>query len=424
MKKFVSIILVLFFLPVLISAQKVIAIKVDGTINPASAAYIKSGIERAEKDGAECLLIELNTPGGLLRSTREIVGAIMEAGVPVIVYVAPGGAQAGSAGVFITMAAHISAMAPGTNIGAAHPVSGQGQMDSIMNGKVTNDAAAFIRTIALKRNKNARWAEDAVRNSVSITEKEALDSNVIDIIAASDIQLLKKLNGSVMVAGNGTSILNTANPAVTMVEMSLITKLLNIISDPNVAYILLMLGFYGLLFELYSPGAILPGVIGGISLILALYSLNTLPLNYTGLALIVFAIILFILEIKVTSYGILGIGGVVSLVIGSMILIPLNPLTIFFQISRGLIIAIALITALLFFIVIGMATRVQKSTPVSGVEGMIGKTGETLGVLDPKGRVRVHGEEWNAIATSPHIADAQKVKIVRIENLTLFVEII
>src|SRR4051794_32661908 len=270
MKELFTYISLIFLMPLWAGAQTVVSIHIDGTINPASADFIHTSIKDAIQDKAECIVIHLNTPGGLLKSTRVIVGDILESPVPVIVYVSPSGAQAGSAGVSITMAAHIAAMAPGSNIGAAHPVNLQGDVaDTIMSQKATNDAAAFIRTIAEKRNRNLQWAEEAVRRSVSITEKEALEKKVIDLIANDERDLLKLLDGRQIVLATGTHTLHTKNTRVMTVEMGAVEKILNIVSDPNVAYLLMMLGFFGILFELYNPGAILPGIIGVISLILA-----------------------------------------------------------------------------------------------------------------------------------------------------------
>lgn len=412
----------LLLMPCILSAQKVISLTVDGTINPASAAFIKGGIDQAKEAKAECIIIHLNTPGGLLKSTRVIVGDILQSSVPVVVYVSPGGAHAGSAGVFITMAAHVAAMAPSTNIGAAHPVSTQGSMDSTMNDKTTNDAAAFIRTIAEKRNRNLGWAEEAVRKSVSITEQEALEKNVIDLIAQSDEDLLKQINGRVVSLNTGTKTLQTANADLVQVEMTFVEKFLNTISDPNIAYILMMLGFYGLLFELYSPGVIAPGVIGGICLILAFYSMHTLPLNYAGLALIIFAVVLFVLEIKIISHGILGIGGVISFALGSMMLIRTDSALEILRISRSVIFTTTILTALFFLFLITMAIKAQKAKPVSGKEGIIGETGEALARLEPLGMVRVHGELWKAESVSGNIEEGQMIRVTGINNLTLSVE--
>jgi membrane-bound serine protease (ClpP class) len=308
-------------MPLLLSAQTVISIKIDGAINPVAATFIHRSIEKASGENAACLLIHLNTPGGLLKSTRVIVGDILESPIPVIVYVSPAGAHAGSAGVFVTLAADIAAMAPGTNIGAAHPITMQGTPDSIMNSKSTNDAAAFIRTIAEYRNRNLQWAEDAVRQSVAITESEALRKNIIDLIASNDRELLNQIDGKMIKRDSSRFVLHTRGATIQFLEMGFTEKLLNIISDPDIAYILLMLGLLGLLFELFNPGIIFPGIIGFISLVLAFYALNTLPVNYAGLALIVFGVVLLLLEIKVVSHGMLAIGGIVALLTGSLMLI-------------------------------------------------------------------------------------------------------
>lgn len=417
------IITAVLFLSFLLNAQRAISIKIDGSINPAVAAFIKKAIDLAKEQKAECIIVQLNTPGGLLKSTRVIVSDILESPVPVIVYVSPGGAHAGSAGVFITMSAHIAAMAPSTNIGAAHPVNMQGGIDSTMNEKATNDAAAFIRAIAEKRKRNFQWAEDAVRKSVSITETEALRMNVIDLVARSEQELLKMINGKeVEINNDGNKTLQTGNIKVETVEMSFIEKVLNTISDPNIAYILMMLGFYGLLFELYSPGAIAPGVIGGICLILAFYSMHTLPLNYAGLALIIFAIVLFVLEVKIISHGILGTGGTIALALGSMMLVRPESALEFIRISWTVIISTTVLTALFFLFLIAMVVKAHKLKPVTGMEGIVGEIGETLASLDPSGMVRIHGEIWRAESVSGTIDQGSKVRVKAIKDLTLFVE--
>ena len=404
-------------------AQKVIAIKIDGTINPASSGYIERGIELAEKENATCLVISLNTPGGLLKSTRVIVENMMKSSVPVVVYVSPSGAHAGSAGVFITLAANIAAMAPGTNIGAAHPVSMQSGGDSTMNEKSTNDAVAFVRTIAEKRARNGQWAENAVRKSYSITETEALDLKVIDLIASGVPDLLKQINGRTVEVTGGTKTITTSAASVENVEMSFVEKLLNILSDPNLAYILMMIGFYGLLFELYSPGAIFPGIVGVIALILAFYSLHTLPINYAGLALIIFGIVLFLLEIKIISHGLLAIGGTVALLLGSMMLIRKIPNMEFLRISWGVIIPTVVVTALFFLFVIGAGLRAQRAKPITGVEGLKNETGLALETLNPTGTVLVHGEIWNADAIEGIIEKGKRVRVISIDNLRLKVEL-
>jgi len=405
-----------------VKAQKVISITIDGTINPAAAGFIERGIKKAEKEKAGCLLIHLNTPGGLLKSTRVIVGSILDSPIPVVVYVFPAGAHAGSAGVFITLAAHIAAMTPGTNIGAAHPVSMQGGMDTTMNEKTTNDAIAFIRTIAEKRNRNVEWAEDAVRRSVSITGAEALHEKVIDLMAVSTQDLLEQIDGKTVELNSGTTTLRTKGMEVKEMKMSFIEKLLHIISDPNIAYILLMLGFYGLLFELYNPGSIFPGIVGVIGLILGLYSLHTLPINYAGLALIIFGIILFLLEIKITSYGLLTIGGIVSVFLGSLMLIREDSSFEFLRISRSVIIAFTALTTLFFLFVVGAGIRAQKANPVTGIEGFIGEIGITLETLDPLGTVRVHGEIWRAESVSGRIEMGEKIYVKSMKNFKVYVE--
>lgn len=413
--------LVILLLPIILIAQTVVSIHIDATINPAIASFIHSSIEKAKKEKAQCLVIHLNTPGGLLKSTRTIVGDIIESPVPVIVYVAPPGAQAGSAGVFITLSAHIAAMAQGTNIGAAHPVGMQGGMDTTMSEKVTNDAVAFIRTIAEKRNRNVEWAENAVRNSVSVTATVALQEKIIDLIANDDQELLQQLDGKVVQLNSGGVTLHTRSAKMQEYEMSFVEKLLNVLSDPNIAYILLMLGFYGLMFELYNPGAILPGVVGVICLVLAFYSLNTLPINYAGLALILFALLLFILEIKITSHGVLAIGGIVSLLLGSMMLIRRGAGPVG-QISWTVIISTTIVTALFFLFVIGMGLKAQKLKPATGSESMIGETGEAKENLSPTGMVFLHGELWQAESLEGEIKQGEKIRVKSMKGFKLFVE--
>jgi membrane-bound serine protease (ClpP class) len=401
--------------------KEVMVLSVDGTINPSSAEYISSGIKRAYERNAECLIIKLNTPGGLLKSTRIIVTSLLDSKIPVAVFVYPGGAQAASAGVFITLAANIAAMAPGTNIGAAHPVTLQGEQDSIMNEKATNDAAAFIRTISEKRARNIRWAEDAVRKSLSITETEALKENVIDTIAISVEDLLEKLDGKEISLPSGKKVLDTKNTEVINVEMSFKQKILDLLSDPNIAYIFLMIGIYGILFELYNPGAIFPGVIGGISLIVAFYSMHTLPVNYAGLALIIFAVILFIAEIKVISHGILTIGGIISLILGSIMLINTETSLEVIKISWQVILVIVVLTAAFFIFAIGFGIKAQSRKPTTGTEGIIGEIGEAFSDLEPEGQVRIHGELWNAESLDGTVSKGTKVKVTQISNLKLMV---
>lgn len=413
----------------LLAQQRVMRIVVHGSINPASAKYIHDAIAEAVDADAAAVVLELNTPGGLLTSTREIVSDFLSSRVPVIVYVAPGGSQAASAGAFITMAGHIAAMAPGTNIGAAHPVTmGEGAENiadsaNVPMTKATNDAAAFARTIAEKRGRNIAWAEQSVRGSVSITESEALRDSVIDVVANNLRDLLQKIDGREVHTAKGMVTLHTAGVQVYDRDMSFQQKILNTLSDPNIAYVLLMLGMYGLFFELYNPGSIFPGVVGGICLILAFYSMNTLPINYAGLALIVFGVILFILEVKIVSHGLLSVGGVVSLFLGSVMLIESPPGAEFMQVSMSVIIAVTACTAAFFLFVVGKGIAVMRRPPTTGTAGMIGETGRVIETLHPYGAVAVHGEIWKArSADRSTITKEAPVRVLRVENLELVVE--
>lgn len=402
--------------------SNVVVITLDGAINPAASDYIQYGIEQAFNHKSECLIIQLNTPGGLLESTRTIVTSILQSSIPVVVYVYPPGSRSASAGVFITLAANIAAMAPGTNIGAAHPVFLQGQMDSVMTEKVTNDAAAFIRSISEKRNRNLQWAEDAVRKSISITETEALKNKVIDLISPNTKDLLEKINGREVQTVTGTKILKTKDAEQIYVDMSFQQKLLSILSDPNIAYILLMLGIYGLLFELYSPGLIFPGVVGVICLLLAFYSMQTLPINYAGLALIIFGVILFILEIKIISHGLLTIGGVISLVLGSLMLIKTEPGIDVLTISWQVIVLFAILSVLFFTIAIGLGIKAQRKKATTGQEGLINETGEAITDLKPAGMIKVHGEIWKAESPEGTITRGGKIIVTGVSDLKLLVK--
>jgi membrane-bound serine protease (ClpP class) len=402
-------------------AGTVVHIKIDGTINPVAARFISESIKKAAHDNAEALIIEMDTPGGLMASTHVIVKDILAAEVPVVVYVAPSGARAGSAGVFITLSANIAAMAPGTRIGAAHPVSlgmTPTQKDStgssVMDEKVLNDAVAFIRSIAERRGRNADWAELAVRESKSITEKEALELKVIDLVTPSIDSLLIALNGRKVSLNLGEKTLDTKDATIVDYSMSFRYRFLDLISDPNIAYILLLLGIYGLFFELYNPGAILPGIVGGICIILAFFAFQTLPINYAGVLLILLSIVLFLLEIKVTSYGMLTIGGVLSLILGSIMLVE-SPVPAF-RVSLGVIFPAALVTALFFVFAVGMGIRAQARKPTTGSEGIVGEIGVVEKALKPRGQIMVHGELWAAEADSD-IEVGQKVEVVSMNRL-------
>jgi len=412
----------LLVFPRLLWCQKVISIDLNSSINPASAEYIHQAVRKAALENAECLLIHLNTPGGLLNSTRDIVSDFFTSPVPVVVYVSPLGAHAGSAGVFITLAANIAVMAPGTNIGAAHPVVLEGGMDSVMNTKSTNDAVAFIRTIAEKRHRNVSWAEQAVRSSVSITDEEAIQDSVIDYIANDDREVLTQIDGLNVEVYGGYKKIQTKNARIETMEMGFFQKVLDQLSDPNISYILMMLGFFGLVFELFNPGSIFPGIAGVIFLVLAFYTMRSMPVSYAALSLIVFGIMLFLLEIKVTSHGMLTVGGVASIVLGSMFLFRTSTTGNILSVSRGIIFATAGTAALFFIFVIGKGIRAQRLKPVTGAGSMIGKAGISVNDLDPGGMVRIQGEMWKAQAVSGTIAAGEDVVVKEIRDLTLYVE--
>jgi len=400
-----------------VSAGRVLLITVKGIINPVASEYIGGAIRQASDMKAEALIIRLDTPGGLDSSMREIIKGIEASPVPVVAYVAPSGARAASAGVFITIAAHIAAMAPGTNIGAAHPVQIGGNMDKVMSEKVTNDAAAFIRTLALQRGRNAVWAEEAVRKSVSITETEALKLGVIDLIAKDLTTLLSELDGRKVTTAAGEHVLKTAGARVVEREMSLRNKILDLISNPDVAYILMLLGFYGLFFELTNPGAIFPGVMGGICLILGFYALQTLPVNYAGLLLIIMGLVLFVLEVKIISHGLLTIGGIIALVFGSLMLFE-SPLP-FFNLSLAVIVPVVMITTLLFVFTAGLAYKAFRKKPLTGTEGLIGLEGTaSTDISSEGGVVRIHGELWSGWSDAP-IPKGSGVVVEAVQGLKL-----
>ncbi len=409
---------VILFIPSLIATtgRPVLVIKVQGVINPVTAEFIEKSVKRANEQMAEALVIELDTPGGLDTSMRKIIQAITGSAVPVVVYVSPSGARAASAGVFITMAAHVAAMAPGTNIGAAHPVGLGGKMDKTMIEKATNDAVAYIRALAESRGRNADWAEEAVRKSVSVPAKQALKLNVVDLIADSLDELLQRIDGRKVTTAAGERVMKTEEAVVERVEMGTRLKILKVISDPNVAYILMLLGFYGLFFELTNPGAIFPGVVGAICLILAFYSFQTLPVNYAGLLLIILAIIMFILEVKITSHGALTIGGIISMIIGSLMLFE-SPGP-FLKLSIYLILPAALATALFFSITLTLAVKAWKRKPVTGTEGLVGLEGIAHTDIDREGIVLVRGEYWQAVSEEP-IKKGEKVKVEAVEGLKI-----
>ncbi len=394
--------------------------KYEGIINPPGAEFVVKSIEKAEKEDADIYILQLDTPGGLDESMRIIIKKIFDSKIPVCVYVFPPGARAASAGAFITIAAHIAAMSPGTNIGAAHPVSIQGQMDSIMIKKVVNDAVSYIKSIGSKRNRNIEILENMVKKSLSITAEEALNKKVIDIVAESIDSLLKKIEGFEVEIGGLKKKIELKDKEIKKVDMGLRERILMIISNPTVAYILLILGFYGLFFEITHPGAIFPGVIGAICLILAFYSFQTLPVNYAGVLLILLSMILFLLEIKVQSHGILGAGGVLSLLLGSLLLFQTD--IPFLKISKFAIITVIITTILFFFFVILKAVQAQRKKTVTGKEGMIGEKGKAKSNITKgkEGLVFIHGEIWKAIAEEDILKD-EEIVVVGFDGLKLIV---
>jgi membrane-bound serine protease (ClpP class) len=419
-----SILLMFAFVAAIPSQEKapVYTIEVDGIINPATAKFIVDSIDQATQQGAQCLIIKLDTPGGLMESMRMIVKKELASTIPIIVYVAPSGARAASAGVFVTIAANIAVMAPSTHIGAAHPVTlggGEGKESKTMTEKIVNDTVSYIKTIAKNRGRNADWAEKAVVKSVSITEEEAAKLNVVDFISPDIQSLLAKIDGKVVKFNGVTRTLHTKGVQPQPIQMSWRDRLLDIISNPTIAYILLMLGIYGIFFELSSPGAILPGVVGGIFLILAFYALQMLPVNYAGLALILFAIILFIAEIKVVSHGLLAVGGVISLFLGSMMLFQ-SPVE-YMRVSMSVIIPAVLVSAAFFIFAVTKAVNARLKKPTTGMEGLTGEVGIASTPVAPEGKVSIHGEFWNATGDQ-NIEKGEKVQVIGVHNLKLKVK--
>lgn len=393
---------------------------VKGAIGPVTLDYVTRVLRDAAADSAECAIFTMDTPGGLDASMRGIIKEILASPVPIVVYVYPSGGRAASAGAIISLASHVVAMAPSTNIGAAHPVPvGQGKMDDEMTVKVTNDAAAYARGIAKDRGRDVEWAEKIVRESISSTAAEALELGVIDLIANDLDELIEELNGRVVSLPDGAKMLSTAAAVVIRDEPTMRERLLAKISDPNIAYLLMLLGIFGIFFELQNPGAIFPGVIGAIAILLAFYALQLLPVNFAGLALILLAIILFLLEIKVPSGGLLTIGGVVSMLIGSIMFID-SPLP-FMRVSLAVIIPSVIFTALFFLFAVGMGLRAQRKRVVTGDRGIIGEIGTARSNVGETGSVFVHGEHWNACSDEP-ISEGTRVEVVAVDGMLLTVK--
>lgn len=401
-------------LPAPSGAGRVLVLRLEGPVTPVMSELLDDALDRAESKRYAAVVFELDTPGGLETSMRDMVKRMLASEVPVIVWISPSGARAASAGVFITLAADVAAMAPGTNLGAATPVNMQGPMDSTLARKATSDAAAFARTVAAQRSRNAAWAERAVREAVSASETEAVEQDIVDFVAGTLDEVLAKADGRTWRRGSEERRLEVAEAIVDRVEPSFRQRLLTLLADPNIAYILLMLGFYGLLFELQNPGAILPGVVGGICLILAFLALSTLPVNYAGIALIVLAVVFFVAEVKVVSHGLLGAGGVVSMVLGSLILFQGEGVGL----SWGIIAGATLVTALFFSFIVGMGLRAQGRKVQTGAQGLVGARASVIERIDPAGRVRLGDELWNAVSEVP-LETGEKVEITGVDGLTL-----
>src|SRR5499426_2828326 len=392
----------------------VATLELEGVISPVTLRLVGIAIDRAQAERAQALLIQLDTPGGLERSMRAIVQRMMNAEVPIVVFVAPTGARAASAGVFITMAAHVAAMAPATNIGAASPVAMGGSADKTMMKKIENDSAAFIRTVATERGRNADWAEKAVRQAVAITEREAVKLKVIDMVADSIPDLLEKVDGRTIKLPKSTVTLTTKGAPLRPIEIGFRDRFLNVITDPNVAYVLMMLGLF---FELSNPGVILPGIIGGICLILAFFAFQSLPINYAGLLLILFGIVLLIAEIKIVSHGVLAIGGMISMALGSLMLYDAPEVG--FRVSWWIIGSMVLGTAGLFLFAVTAGVRALGRPPSTGAEGLVGRTATVRERLGPEGQVMVSGELWRAVAEGEPLEPGAQVRIVGVDGLTL-----
>lgn len=416
MRKLILLLVVLGWLaPRPARADGVAKVTIDMAIGPVSAKVISAAVDRALEENRDLLVIELNTPGGLDESMRLTCRKLLNSDIPVVVFVAPSGARAASAGLFITYAANIAAMAPGTNIGAAHVVNMGGEMDSVMTDKVQNDAVAYITSIAKKRGRNVEWATRAVLESVSIDAEEALDSNVIDILARDFRELIEKIDGREVSVADRIDTLRVKDDAVTIYELSFKDRFLTVVTNPTLAFILFNLGWMGLLLELYNPGTLVPGIVGGICMIMAFFAFQQLPINYAGLGLILFAVLLFILEIKIVSHGLLAIGGVIAMLLGSLLLID-SPAP-YLQISLVVILATVGAIAAFFLFVIAFAVRAHKKKVTTGREGLVG----AVGVARHDGMVFVEGELWRAECMEP-LQDGDRVRVLAVEHMKIKVE--
>jgi membrane-bound serine protease (ClpP class) len=419
MKKSILPLIILLVLSIICTAAAgdIRVISINGSINPITSEYVIRNIKEAARHHEQFLVVDMDTPGGLDTSMREIIKEIFASPVPIVVYVSPAGARAASAGALIAMSADVCAMASGTNIGAAHPVTVGEQPDKVMENKILNDAEAYVEGIARKRGRNIEIAKKMVRESISISAEKALEEGVIDLIASNRADLLRKLDGRSIVMGDGKKVvLKTAGTRVQVHEMSTREKILNTISNPNVAYILMMLGMLGLFFELANPGVILPGVIGGISLILAFFAFQTLPVNYAGVLLILLALILFIAEIKIVSGGMLTVGGVISMILGSLLLFE-SPEP-YLRVSWSVILVTVLAVSGFALFVITKAVKAHHAKPTSGREGLIGEEGKADSDISPEGKVFVRGEYWDAFSDES-ISRGERIVVIDVEGMTL-----
>jgi membrane-bound serine protease (ClpP class) len=409
-----------------VADPRVFVLRVDGVISPAAALYVRRGIEEARRAGAEALVIELDTPGGLMKSMDEITQALLGSPVPVIVYVTPSGARAASAGLFIVYAAHVAAMAPTTNLGAATPVFAggdggpEGENQRTLRRKVTEDAVARLRTFAARRHRNAAWAEKAVRQAVSLPSEEAVRLNVVDLLARDRDELLRRVDGRVVELPGGTRRLRTANAETVPVAMDLRERFLDLLADPNLGLILMTLAIYGIILELSHPGAILPGIVGGIALILALASFAILQVNYAGVALIGFALLLFVADLLLPAHGILTVGGVISFLLGALLLTRQQ--APYLQVSMHVAFLLAGLTGAFSFFVVGAALRAQRRRPAVGREALVGAPGVARTDLKPQGMVFAQGELWSAETVDEPVPAGEPVRVIAVEGLKLWVQ--
>ncbi len=403
------------------AGKDVVSLRLEDTVQPASQAFLTRALEEAERLGAVLVVVELDTPGGLLDSTRGMTTAITSCAVPVAVYVAPAGARAASAGFFLLMAADVAAMAPGTNTGAAHPVSSFGEAPEEMLDKATNDAAAMIRSFAEVRGRNVELAMTAVTESTSFTAEEALRDNLIDLVADSPVDLLEQLNGFEVVRMDGSSvILDLAEPRLTRIEPTTKERMLSLLANPNLVFILFVLAGFGIYTELTNPGGILPGVVGVVALLLFLYATQVLPVNWLGVGLIVVGVIMLVLEVKVASYGLLTAGGVTAFVLGALLLFD-TPIPAM-RVDLWLVLPTALFLALVVGFLLQRVIAAHRERPVTGSDGLVGEVGEVRGVTDRSCTVLVHGEYWQAQCPVQTVTEGSRVRVTKVDGMTLFVE--